>query len=191
MTVAPVNENVLVNEKANKRILYVLVLTLIITVMNGTVFNVALPTIISDLGLSMLQGSWIGTAYLTIFAVGTLTYGKLTEKFKLSTLITFGLRDAMHRIDYWSCYSKLHFADREPAHSGGRFLCYAYNGSANTLSFVPCKKTWSGVRSRCCRYGVRRFIGCACFRRHHDVFGMAVAVRAAAYRALCIARVSS
>lgn len=86
-----VNENVLVNEKANKRILYVLVLTLIITVMNGTVFNVALPTIISDLGLSMLQGSWIGTAYLTIFAVGTLTYGKLTEKFKISTLITFGL----------------------------------------------------------------------------------------------------
>ena len=85
------NENVLVNEKANKSTLYVLVLTLIITVMNGTVFNVALPTIIADLGLTVLQGSWIGTAYLTIFAVGTLTYGKLTEKFKTSTLITFGL----------------------------------------------------------------------------------------------------
>lgn len=85
------NESVLVNEKANKSTLYVLVLTLIITVMNGTVFNVALPTIIADLGLTVLQGSWIGTAYLTIFAVGTLTYGKLTEKFKTSTLITFGL----------------------------------------------------------------------------------------------------
>ena len=91
MNETTVNENALVNEKANKSTLYVLVLTLIITVMNGTVFNVALPTIIADMGLTVLQGSWIGTAYLTIFAVGTLTYGKLTEKFKTSTLITFGL----------------------------------------------------------------------------------------------------
>lgn len=79
------------DEKANIRILYVLALTLVLTVMNSTVFNVALPTIMKELNLVTLQGSWIGTGYLIVFAVGTLTYGKLTEKFKISTLITFGL----------------------------------------------------------------------------------------------------
>ncbi|WP_059053128.1 MFS transporter [Paenibacillus senegalimassiliensis] len=72
-------------------LLRVLVFTLIISVMNGTMFNVVLPAISKELNLSASQGSWIVTSYLIVYAIGTVTFGKLTDKYKLKDLLTFGL----------------------------------------------------------------------------------------------------
>lgn len=72
-------------------LLRVLVFTLIISVMNGTMFNVVLPVIGEEFQLSASQVSWIVTGYLIVYAIGTVTYGKLTDKFSIKSLISFGL----------------------------------------------------------------------------------------------------
>lgn len=69
----------------------ILVFTLIISVMNGTMFNVVLPVISRQFQLSPSQVSWIVTGYLIVYAIGTVTFGKLTDKYSLKNLLTFGL----------------------------------------------------------------------------------------------------
>lgn len=54
-------------------------------------FNIALPVIRSEFQLSFSQVSWVTTAYLLIFAMGAVIYGKLSDVCKLKNLVTFGL----------------------------------------------------------------------------------------------------
>ena len=74
-----------------KALLRVLVFTLIISVMNGMMFNVVLPVIGDQFERSASETSWIVTGYLIVYAVGTVTYGKLTDRYSIKHLITFGL----------------------------------------------------------------------------------------------------
>ena len=69
----------------------VLVFTLIISSMNANMFNVVLPTISMQFQLSPSQVSWVITSYMIVYAVGTVTFGKLTDKYRLKDLLTFGL----------------------------------------------------------------------------------------------------
>ncbi|GGG04386.1 MFS transporter [Paenibacillus albidus] len=79
-------------QKSNgERLMRILVFTLIISVMNGTMFNVVLPVISKQFQLSPSQVSWIVTGYLIVYAIGTVTFGKLTDKYSLKNLLTFGL----------------------------------------------------------------------------------------------------
>lgn len=72
-------------------LLRVLVFTLIISVMNGMMFNVVLPVIGEQFERSASETSWIVTGYLIVYAVATVTYGKLTDRYSIKNLITFGL----------------------------------------------------------------------------------------------------
>ncbi len=76
--------------QANK-LLLVLVIALIFSVMNGTMFNVALPLLGKEFSLLPSQASWVMTAYLMLYAIGTVIFGKLADRFKLKNLLTFGL----------------------------------------------------------------------------------------------------
>ncbi|MEV5027288.1 MFS transporter [Paenibacillus sp. LPE1-1-1.1] len=79
-------------QKNNGELLLVLlVFTLIISVMNATMFNVVLPTISDQFQLSPSQVSWIITGYMIVYAIGSVTYGKLTDRYSLKNLLTFGL----------------------------------------------------------------------------------------------------
>lgn len=78
------------NDK-NERLMYILVVTLIISVMNATMFNIALPTISEEFILLPSQVSWITTSYLIVYAVGSVIYGKLADKYALIKLLTFGI----------------------------------------------------------------------------------------------------
>lgn len=60
-------------------------------VMNGTMFNVAIPDISESFQLTPSQVSWVITSFTTIFAIGTLVYGKLADYFPLRSLYTIGL----------------------------------------------------------------------------------------------------
>ncbi|NEW07339.1 MFS transporter [Paenibacillus sp. SYP-B3998] len=73
------------------KLLRVLFFTLIISVMNASMYNVVLPRIRLDFHLSASQVSWVVTGYLIIYAVGAVMYGKLADKYKLKNLLTFGL----------------------------------------------------------------------------------------------------
>lgn len=69
----------------------VLVFTLIISSMNANMFTIVLPTISTQFLLSPSQVSWVITSYMIVYAVGTVTFGKLTDKYRLKDLLTFGL----------------------------------------------------------------------------------------------------
>ncbi len=61
------------------------------SVLNGTMFNVALPALSDEFSLSPSGVSWVVVAYSLIFAVGSVTYGKLADIYPIRRLITIGL----------------------------------------------------------------------------------------------------
>lgn len=72
----------------------VMLLTCIIlafAVMNGTMFNVAIPNIAEAFDLTPTQVSWVATSFTAIFAIGTLIYGKMADYFSIRRLYTIGL----------------------------------------------------------------------------------------------------
>ncbi|MGG1660484.1 MFS transporter [Brevibacillus sp. NRS-1366] len=76
----------------NKTILIrILMLTLTISSMSALMFNIVLPEISKEFDLTISSVSWLSTAYGLIYAIGTVTYGKLADSYKLKNLLTFGL----------------------------------------------------------------------------------------------------
>ncbi|WP_211748777.1 MFS transporter [Paenibacillus sp. Marseille-Q4541] len=73
------------------KLLKILVVTLVFSVMNGTMFNVALPEIGKEFNLVPSQVSWIMTSYMVVYAVGSIVMGKLADKYRLKDLLTYGL----------------------------------------------------------------------------------------------------
>src|SRR5699024_12732177 len=76
--------------------------------MNGTMFNVALPIIGEEFNLIPSQVSWVMTSYMVVYAIGSVVYGKLADKYRLENLLTFGLLlfaigsiFGMLSVDYW------------------------------------------------------------------------------------------
>ncbi|WP_035531260.1 MFS transporter [Halobacillus kuroshimensis] len=64
---------------------------MMMSVMNGTMFNIAVPDIAKTYQLMPSEVSWVMTGYIMVYAVGALTYGKLADYYPYRTLITFGL----------------------------------------------------------------------------------------------------
>ncbi len=73
------------------KILFVWSFTVWLVVMNTTMFNVALPTIIADLSLTSTTASWIVSGYSIAFAISTLTYSRLSDYVPISRLLYIGL----------------------------------------------------------------------------------------------------
>jgi EmrB/QacA subfamily drug resistance transporter len=94
---------VITAEKAYERrwfTLGVVCLALIVITIDNTILNVALPTIVRDLGASGSQLQWIIDAYVIVFACLLLTAGALGDKFGrkgalLTGLVLFGSFSAL------------------------------------------------------------------------------------------------
>ncbi|AJY77806.1 MFS transporter [Paenibacillus beijingensis] len=80
-----------VQQQTGEKIIRILSFTLVISVMSATMFNIVLPEIRAEFHLSFSQVSWISSAFLLIYAIGTLIFGKLADIYKLKDLLTFGL----------------------------------------------------------------------------------------------------
>lgn len=81
-----------VNEIPNPRgLLIALCSVLMFSVMNGTMFNIAVPDIARAYDLQPSEVSWVMTGYIMVYALGALMYGKLADFFPYKTLITIGL----------------------------------------------------------------------------------------------------
>lgn len=74
-----------------KRLIRLVALILIFSVMNGTMFNVAIPDIADHFNLLPSQVSWVMTGYIMVNAVGALMYGKLADIFPIRSILTFGI----------------------------------------------------------------------------------------------------
>lgn len=79
------------SQSRRSKLMTVLTFVLVISAMNTTMFNVALPAIGEQFSLSPSQTGWIVTSYLIIYAVGAVIYGKLADQYKLKNLITIGI----------------------------------------------------------------------------------------------------
>ncbi len=76
---------------ADPRITLPLCFIIFFSVLNGTMFNVAIPDIKAQFGLLPSEVSWVMTAYIVVFALGSLVFGKLADLFSVRNLITTGL----------------------------------------------------------------------------------------------------
>ncbi|MEF2965752.1 MFS transporter [Paenibacillus sp. M1] len=76
---------------AGEKLIRILAVTMVISVMNATMFNIVLPEIKEDFRLSLGQVSWVFTIYTLIYAIGSVIYGKLADTYKLKNLLTFGM----------------------------------------------------------------------------------------------------
>jgi DHA2 family metal-tetracycline-proton antiporter-like MFS transporter len=76
---------------ADPRITLPLAVTIFFSVLNGIMFNVAIPEIALGFRLMPSEVSWVMTAYIATFALGSLVYGKLADSVSVKRLITIGL----------------------------------------------------------------------------------------------------
>lgn len=64
---------------------------LFIVVMNTTMFNVSIPTIIHELKISADLGSWVISSYSIGYALSTVIYSRLSDLVPIRRLLTAGL----------------------------------------------------------------------------------------------------
>ena len=72
-------------------ILAVTCLAVFVTVLDGTIVNVALPTLTVDLGATNRQLQWIVDAYLLVFTGLLLAAGGLGDKYGRKRMLIAGL----------------------------------------------------------------------------------------------------
>jgi DHA2 family metal-tetracycline-proton antiporter-like MFS transporter len=79
------------NASEKRKIIALLCSVLMFSVMNATMFMIAVPDIAAYFSLLPSQVSWVVTGYIIIYSVGALMYGKLADLFPFKTLLTIGL----------------------------------------------------------------------------------------------------
>jgi MFS transporter, DHA2 family, metal-tetracycline-proton antiporter len=78
-------------KSCSTRIVLVLCYSIFFSALNATMFNVAVPDISRQFHLTPSRVSWVVTAYVAIFGLGSVVYGKLADVYPIRKLITFGL----------------------------------------------------------------------------------------------------
>ncbi len=78
-------------ETSFKKITIPLSFIIFFSVLNGMMFQVAVPDISAEFRLLPSEVSWVMTGYILVFALGSLMYGKLADIFPVKNLITTGL----------------------------------------------------------------------------------------------------
>ncbi|MGA9289269.1 MAG: MFS transporter [Anaerobacillus sp.] len=91
MTGSHPDEQVQLDASERKRLIILVCTILAFAVMNGTMFNVAIPDIAASFNLSPSEVSWVLTGYILVFAIGSLMYGKLADIYPIKTLFTIGI----------------------------------------------------------------------------------------------------
>ena len=72
-------------------ILGVLCLSLFVIVMDNTIVNVALPSLVRELGATTSQLQWIVDSYTLVFAGLLLSFGALGDRFGRKGALTVGM----------------------------------------------------------------------------------------------------
>ena len=71
--------------------LIVLALSLLLVIMDGTIVNVAIPSIQTDLGATLADVEWVNSIYSLIFAMTLILWGKLGDIYGRRRLFVAGL----------------------------------------------------------------------------------------------------
>ncbi|KEQ24299.1 MFS transporter [Paenibacillus tyrfis] len=73
------------------KILLLWSLSICIVVVNATMLNVALLSLLSEMMLSSAKASWLLSSYNIVFAISTLSYSSLSDFISIKRLLTIGL----------------------------------------------------------------------------------------------------
>ncbi|MGI8313551.1 MFS transporter [Halobacillus mangrovi] len=73
------------------RTVFILSASILVVVMNTTMFNIALPNILKDFSLLPSEGAWIVSGYSIVLAICTITYTRLSDYYPIRTLLTIGI----------------------------------------------------------------------------------------------------
>jgi DHA2 family metal-tetracycline-proton antiporter-like MFS transporter len=84
-------ETHLSSENSPARIMMVVCYMVFFAALNTTMFNVAIPDISRQFHLTPPEASWVLTAYVAIFGMGAVIYGKLADAYPIKNLLTIGL----------------------------------------------------------------------------------------------------
>jgi len=82
---------VITSPSAQRRLILVLGTIIFFSVLNGTMFNVVVPEIARNFGLTASRVSWVMTAYIAVFALGSVSYGKLADIWPIRRLVLIGV----------------------------------------------------------------------------------------------------
>ena len=88
---ATIPSYVVTDPVVQRKLSLLLTICIFFSVLNGTMFNVSVPDIAKEFGLLPSEVSWVVSAYVILFALGSVTYGKLADTFSVKNLITTGL----------------------------------------------------------------------------------------------------
>ncbi len=66
-------------------------LSIVLVIMNTMMFNLALPSVAHDFGLSAASTSWIVTGYSIVFAISSITYSRLSDFVPIRRLFIIAL----------------------------------------------------------------------------------------------------
>jgi DHA2 family metal-tetracycline-proton antiporter-like MFS transporter len=80
-----------VPEHTGEILMRIVMFTVMLSSMSVLMFMYVLPQISKEFNLSISQVSWLSSSYGIIYAIGTVTYGKLADRFKLKDLLTVGI----------------------------------------------------------------------------------------------------
>jgi MFS transporter, DHA2 family, multidrug resistance protein len=80
-----------VSDRRRWGVLAILCLSVFLVVLDNTIINVALPTLVDELGATTSQLQWIVDAYTLVFAGLLLTAGSLGDRFGRKGFLTTGL----------------------------------------------------------------------------------------------------
>ncbi len=69
----------------------VVVASVFVSVVAGTMVNVVVPVMQKDFGATEAQIGWVVTSHMLVFAVGVPLYGRISDLFSLRRLFTLGL----------------------------------------------------------------------------------------------------
>lgn len=90
VSLSVMNENKIEPMQENRILLFWSV-TVWLVVMNTTMFNVALPTVLVELSLTSTTVSWIVSGYSIAFAISSITFSRLSDFLPISRLLIIAL----------------------------------------------------------------------------------------------------
>lgn len=88
---APSAQAVITDPLAQRKLTLSLSFIVFFSVLNGTMFNVSIPDIAKQFTLLPSEVSWVVSGYIIVFALGSVTYGRLADSHSVKDLITFGI----------------------------------------------------------------------------------------------------
>jgi len=78
-------------ERTGMRLMRLMMVTAALSFMSAMSFNIVVPEISRQFGITLAQASWLSSGYTLIYGFGTVVYGKLADRFSLRPIITTGL----------------------------------------------------------------------------------------------------